>query len=200
MIRRMVPLVAILVATAGCGSPTAAVPTVAIESPPTLPSGIKTEFVEYVRWAKFKPGTTMVKRTTTETKGHPLKTVEVTTSKLLELTYDRAIVETHLTGTRFDGIKMDTAPVKATISRYYYLQDNVKIKVPKKDKTEPVTVTNKTYQADVISVKDRNEVGEVLTTLWTSDEVPGGLLKSESFLSDNGKLVTIELIELRAAQ
>ncbi len=199
MTRPLFPLFAIIVATAGCSSPTAA-PTVAIGSPPVLPSGTKTEFIEYVRWAKFKPGTTMVKRTVTEEKGNLLKTVEVTTSKLLELTDDRAIVETHLTGTRFDGIQMDTAPLKTTILRYYYLQDNVKIKTPKKDKTESVTVSNKTYQADVISGKDRNEAGEVSTTVWTSDDVPGGLLKSETFIPDTGKLMTIELIELRSAQ
>ncbi len=141
----------------------------------------------------------MVKRTVTEEKGNPAKTIEVTTSKLLELTAEHAVVETHLTGTRFDGVKMDTLPVKQTIQRYFYLQDNVKVDSVPKGTPEPVTVAGKTYQADVIRGKDRNEAGEVVSTVWASDEVPGGLLKSETLIPATGKLMTVELIELTPA-
>lgn len=167
---------------------------------PVQPSGTKTEFVEYVRWAKFKPGTTMVKRTITEEKGNPSKTIEVTMSTLLELTADHAVIETHLTGTRFDGVKMDTLPVTQKITRYFYLQENAKVDKLDKTKIETVTVAGKSYQASVTSGKDRNEAGEVTSTIWSSDEVPGGLLKSETLIQATGKLMTIELIELKPAE
>ncbi len=63
-----------------------------------------------------------------------------------------------------------------------------------------VTVAGKCYQASVVSGKDRNEAGEVTSTVWSSDEVPGGLLKSETLIQATGKLMTIELIELKPAE
>ncbi len=188
----------VAIAMAGCSpsvSKTDSVPVLPIQ-----PTGTKTEFVEYVRWAKYKPGTTMVKRTITEEKGNPSKTIETTTSKLMELTAEYAVVETHLTGTRFDGVKMDTLPVTQKISRYFYLQENAKVDKADKTKPETVTMAGKSYQASVSSGKDRNEAGEVTSTVWSSDEVPGGLLKSETLIQATGKLMTIELIELKPAK
>ena len=198
MIRSLFILSCVIAAGVGCSRSTPTPDAAVLPAPP--PSGTKTEFVEYVRWAKFKPGTTMVKRTITEEKGNPSKTIETTTSKLLELTADHAVVETHLTGTRFDGVKMDTLPVTQKITRYFYLQDNAKVDKADKAKSETVTVAGKSYQASVVSGKDRNEAGEVTSTVWSSEEVPGGLLKSETLIQATGKLMTIELIELKPAE
>ncbi len=167
--------------------------------PPPPPSGIKTENYDYTRWAKFKPGTVMIVRTTTEKDGHPDKSVEVVTSTLISLAEEEAVVESSQQGTRFDGVNLDTRPLKLPVKRYFYLQEPLKADASKDRRSEQITVAGKTYQARVVTGKSSNEAGEVDTTVWASDDVPGGLLKSITRIPATGKKTSIELIELKPA-
>ncbi len=182
-------------AAAGCSGR----PEPILATPPPPPTGIKTENFDYTRWAKFKPGTVIVVRTTTEKEGHPDKSVEVATSTLISLTEEEAVVESSQQGTRHDGLNLDTRPLKLPVKRYFYLQEETKPNDSKGERMEQVTVAGKTYQARVVTGKSSCEAGEVATTVWASDDVPGGLLKSITRIPATGKKTTVELVELKPA-
>jgi hypothetical protein len=170
---------------------------------PGTPSGEAIENPQYRSWAAFKPGTTVARRSTTEAAGEEGKTVTTTTDTLLEVTDTLVKIRTRTHSRRYDGFEAENPPDEYTIARLIPLPPGVsKVNFGKparggEEGEETVAVAGKEYRTRWHTGKDRNEAGEVEVRVWSSNEVPGGLVKSVTRIPAIGKTTTIELVEVR---
>lgn len=194
-----VPLLISLVGMVGCGESRAPVPVLpAVEVEPA-PETERAENPAYARWAAFPVGATVVQRSITEELGHPDKTTTILTFKLVEKTDDRLVLELKTHTTRYDGLVMDNPSDRLATDRYYRVPVGTKKPSPKDTgkPLETLTISKKTFPCRVVETRDRNEAGEVTSKTWTSDEMPGGLVKSISDTPGVKKRTTIEVTEVR---
>jgi hypothetical protein len=190
----------VLLAPIGCErSQTAAdVPRAQAEPP-----GAPREQIEnplYTNWAGFKPGTIVVYRAITAQAEHKTTTTTTTTYTLLERTEELVVVEMQAFTKRYDGLEIANPPEKLTSLRRISLPPGVQASEFSKAAgvlergEETVEANGRAYSAIWQKSKDRNEAGEVLVTTWTSDEVPGKLVRSVTHTPAIGKTTTTELI------
>jgi hypothetical protein len=167
-------------------------------------SGETVENPQYRSWAAFKPGTTVTRRTTTEATGGEGKTLTTTTDTLLEVTDAFVKIRTQSHSRRYDGYETRNPPDEYKLARLIPLPPGVSKEQFGKPAgggeqgEETVTVAGKEYRTRWHKGKDRNEAGEVEVRVWSSDEVPGGLVKSVTRIPAIGKTTTIELVEVKA--
>ncbi len=62
---------------------------------------------------------------------------------------------------------------------------------------ETVKVAGRDYDARWFKARSKIEAGETFTHSWSSDEVPGGLLKSVNTTPANKSSMTMELVEVK---
>lgn len=153
----------------------------------------------YKNWARFKVGTSV---TTTATTVGSSQTIETkTTTKLVELTPEKVVLE-RVVVSNATGTKVENPPQSLEYARKFFLLPGVK----KADLGKPqgavaegeqtVKVAGKEYKAKWYDTKGRTEAGETLIRSWMSDEVPGMLLKAETRVV--GKLkTTMEVTEIK---
>ena len=135
---------------------------------------------QYKNWAKFKPGTTVTTKTVSDMGGN--KTEMETTTTLVDVAPDKLTLEAK-TSMVMQGNKMDM-PANKT---------EVQAKIEKPAATAPAAdapkATTSTEDADAAGTKVKCTVTTMTTTTngmtinaktWTSDEVPGMIVKSES--------------------
>lgn len=188
-----------VVGLVGCGESRTPVPVLpAVEAEPA-PETERVENPAYARWAAFPVGTTVVQKSVTEELGHPDKTTTVLTFKLAEKADDRLVLELKTHTTRYDGLVMDNPPDRLATDRYYRVPAGAKKPSPKDTgkPLETLTISKKAFPCRVVETRDRNEAGEVTSKTWTSDEMPGGLVKSVSDTAGVKKRTTIEVMEVR---
>lgn len=183
--------------------------TTVVEAAPAVETGEPREQVEnpqYTSWAKFPPGTVAVHKTVIRGDGSDAATVMTTTYTLLEITPERAVVQMQVSTKRYDGFEANDRPEKFTHPKMLVLPPGMKKDRAGKptgvidDGEESITVAGKEYRAKWYKGKDRNEGGEMFTQVWSSPEVPGGLLKSVTRTPAIGKSTTIELVEIAAEE
>jgi hypothetical protein len=172
------------------------------DGPPAAARG-RVENPQYTSWARFPKRTAVVHKTVTETAGQPSVTVTTTTSTLTDLTPERAVVTVQAHTRRYDGHEANNPPDRFTFPKLMPLPPGVapadfgKPTGADKQGEETVRVGGKEYRARWHEGQDHSEAGEVLSKVWTSDAVPGGLVKSVTRTPGVGKTTTIELVAVR---
>ncbi len=105
--------------------------------------------------------------------------------------------------TRYDGLEIDNPPQKLTNLRRITLPPGTKASEFGKAAgvlergEEMVQASGRAYSTAWQKSKGRNEAGEVLVTTWTSDAVPGKLVRSVTHTPAIGKTTTIELVAVK---
>jgi hypothetical protein len=191
---RMIPclLLGLLV---GCGGEPVAV---AVPTPIEAPTGERVENPSYRNWAVFPAGTVVVRRSVTEEIGRPEKTTTTSTFTLVEKTDDAVTLELKTRTTRYDGLVLDNPPDRFTTERYFHLPpgQTPAAPVPAQELADPLLVGAIPYRVRLVESRDRNEGGEVLVKTWTSDAMPGGLVKSIAETPGVKKRTTIETTDV----
>jgi hypothetical protein len=152
----------------------------------------------YQSWAKQKPGTSITLKGMSEVGGQ--KSESTMTTKLVEATPDKVVVE-FTTTAKVMGKDFSQPPTKLefpkTITESQLAeQSNPKGKVG--EGTADVKVGDKTYKTKWYKIELDQMGSKVTTTVWTSQEVPGTLVKTESQFSGmvSGKS-SMELVEVK---
>ena len=157
---------------------------------------------EYEMWAKFKPGAMSKLQGHSEAMGQ--KSEQTITTKLIDLTPEKAVVETTMS-MMVGGNKMDMPGQKREVLAMVEMagvpasQPAAAGNAPKTDaktSTESVTVDGKKLDCKVTEAHNEQEGMKTMAKTWTSEQVPGGLVKLETETS--GKLeskTTQELVE-----
>jgi len=204
---RMLGVAALALATAGCGggSEPSGPPQVAAGAPvpaADLPRTDRVENPQYLRWAKFKPGTVVTFREVSQDGEN--RTETTTTYTLKEVTDTYAAVETGGPRKWPDGRVFDNDSQELK----HYRWQTVPAGQPKPpdpnrpmgayaDGEEAVTAAGRVVTAKWYKVKGRVDAGETITQAWFSDLVPGGLVKSVYTVPAAKKTVTGDLVEIK---
>jgi hypothetical protein len=136
---------------------------------------------EFASWSKFKKGASVTLKSVNEF--NKMKTESVVTMTLVEVGADKLVLET-VAVTKINGMEIKSPPVKRDVPKTFTIPKVDPKDVPKveKPKTEEGTETLKVGGVEVKAkwYKTTFEVMGTKTeaTNWTSDEIPGGLVKS----------------------
>lgn len=136
---------------------------------------------QYTAWAKFKPGTSVTTQMQSDMGGS--KTEIETTMTLVEINADKAVVENKST-MNMAGQKMDMpaqkTDVPAKIDKPATPPGGEAPKADVKESSEDVDVAGKKVTCKVVEAKTTANGMNMQSKTWTSDEVPGHLVKSET--------------------
>jgi len=156
----------------------------------------------YTQWAKFKPGTSTTITMSSDAGGQTSKTE--TKSTLAEVTADKVVVEVAMS-MEAAGQKMDMPAQKMDIPKKMDAQpaatpdakpDPNTPKADTKTSDESCTVPAGTFKCKC--VQSTMDVGgnKTVSKVWTSDEVPGGMVKMEA--TTDGPMKSVTKSELKA--
>ncbi len=151
---------------------------------------------QYTSWAKFKVGTSVTLKTESDMGG--MNSQMETTMTLLELTPDKAVVETKMSmnaaGHQMDmpARKMD---IPAKIEKPAPTLNGATpatepAKVDAKQSTEEIDVAGKKIKCKVVEATTVTNGMTTKSKSWTSEEVPGGLVKMEATMEGPAKGTT----------
>jgi hypothetical protein len=141
---------------------------------------------QYKDWARFKPGTSTTMAMTSDMGGQSSKSETRTTLK--EVNDDKLVVET-VTSMEAAGQKMDMPAQSMEIKK---MMDEMPAAPPAaqppadapkadvKTSEESVTVGGGTFKAKVAETSMDVAGSKTTSKTWTSEEVPGGIVKMES--------------------
>ncbi len=154
----------------------------------------------YKSWALFPVGTTIKTRTLTE-RGD-LRTETATTSRLIEKTTDKVVIESVVVSNA-TGQSVENPPQRFEYRRRFPLLPGVKkedVGTPKgviAQGEETVEIAGKRFRSRWYDAQGTTDAGPSITRTWMSEEVPGKLLKAVTRVPKAGKTTTIELVEIR---
>lgn len=189
-------------ALAGCGSKPDPSPVILSpeEQEKLTATTDKVEHPTYKLWAGFPAGTTVTQTTTTDTPKTEGKTVTTIVYKLVERTDEFVAVERQATTEYHGGRVEKNPPATDRSSRWVSLPGGVSKddwgKAKGKVVEEEVTVLGKVYKARKSESKGSTDAGELTQTVWTSDDMPGGLVRSVSRVPKVDETTTIEVTAL----
>jgi hypothetical protein len=152
---------------------------------------------QYRYWASFAKGTSVIHRSVTRVESTEGETVTTTTYVLAGLTPEEAVVEMKTATRRYDGFETNNPPSKFTYPKRLLLPPGHRAAESKDQGEEVVRLGGKDFHTKWQKSKDRDEAGEVFVQVWSSPEVPGGLVKSVLRTPAIGKTTTTELVEVR---
>jgi hypothetical protein len=166
-------LIAFAIATTACAVVCSASPERTIANP------------QYSTWAKHKLGTSIVLQATTTTGGASVNSQIVQT--LAELTRDHLVIEVQ---TKIDGLSdagVAAAPTqRITIKSHVAKSEIDKLALPDGTNgqitpagSENVSAAGKSYRCKVFDFSATQAGLNFKGKLWRSDEVPGGVVKTE---------------------
>lgn len=160
----------------------------------------------YKQWQAFPKGTTVVRRTTTRSGKAPRPTISHTTLRLLDKTDEIIVIEEQTQTERSNGETVQNEPMTFRYPRRIPLPPNIrkedwgKPQGIQKEGTEDVEVLGKTYHCRFFKYTSSTEAGEMLSTIWVSSDIPGGLVKSHSYVPNADETTIIELIQITIPQ
>ena len=189
--KRFTPLLAIafLAGTSGAADPPA-------------PAG-KLANPAYASWAKVPKGTAVTLKVVSDSAGQ--KSEVSMTSTLVELTADKATVEM-VSVTKAGGQEFKLPPTKQEFERFVAAPPGYDPKAPPKPEglveqsDTTLKIAGTSYKAKYTKIKQTPAPGtEVVVESWTSDDVPGMVLKSSSSYAGNGVVSksSTELVEVK---
>ncbi|MBI3830571.1 MAG: hypothetical protein HY291_13705 [Planctomycetes bacterium] len=137
---------------------------------------------EYKHWSQYKAGTWVTWKQTTDAAGN--KSVTETTLKLVEVNADKAVIET-LMKMEVAGQKIEQPAQKRDVPAKIekpapVKQEEVKDAPKPKEGEDTVTVAGKALKCKTIETTLDAAGQKGTTKAWTSDEVPGQMVKSET--------------------
>jgi hypothetical protein len=188
-------------ALAGCGpKPTPSPVLLSPEEEQKLAAAETVDNPQYKQWAPFPVGTTLTRRMTTDSAKSEGMTVTTFVFKITEKTADAVVVESEAT-TEYHGGRVDKNPsVTNRYPRRVALPDGIQKedwgKPNEKAEEEAVTVLGKTYKARKTTSKGSTDAGQLTQEVWSSDDMPGGLVKSVSTVPKVEETTTIEVVAL----
>jgi hypothetical protein len=140
----------------------------------------------YTQWAKYKPGTCTTVAMTSDAGGQSSKME--TKSTLAEVTPDKVVIDV-VTSMEAGGQKMDMPAQKMEIKKAMdatpapdaETQKQIDAaKANSKTSDETVTVAGGTFKAKLTESSMEANGMKTTSKVWTSDEVPGGMVKMEA--------------------
>jgi len=166
-----------------------------------LPKGELVEHPTYRQWKAFPVGTTVTQKTTTDSEQTPGMTVTVQVTLLKQKTDDFLVLESQSTTTYADGRINKQPAFESKIPREIRLPEGMSGENfgKPKDKLieEEVEAAGKKYRARKSESRGNTDAGALFQTVWSSDEMPGGLVKSVSKVPAVQETTTIEIIEVK---
>ena len=161
---------------------------------------------EFTSWSKFKGGASVTLKSTIDSGKMTLESLVTTT--LVEVGADKLVLETTAVS-KVNGMEFKAPAMKREVPKTITLpklekKDEPKVDRPKVDKpmTEEGTETLKVSGTDV-KAKWYKTTFEIMGTRtesknWTSDEIPGGLVKSVTKSSgESPSSITMEVVEFK---
>ena len=143
---------------------------------------------EYQSWSAFKAGALATVETTTDAAGS--KSTVKNTTKLVELSDEKAVLETTTTTTA-DGEETAMPAQKRDVPARID-----KPAPPKEDEPKPtegdedVMIGDRKVSCHWVQIVRESSGSKVTTKTWTSKSVPGGLVKMESKTESDGSVTT----------
>ena len=163
-----------------------------------------TDNPEFKAWSAYKVGTTVKRHQSVSTAGTKQE-MEMTT-KLVELAADKAVVEDSV-AMNVNGQVMNLPGNKRTIPAKLSGPAVVPPAVPNapkvdaKEGEETVEAGGKSYKCKTVETAMKGPQGETSSKIWTSTDVPGGLVKMTSQTNGAAKSeVTMTLVSIDAAK
>lgn len=154
---------------------------------------------EYHRWNKFPVGTTVTRRMVTDSAKTEGKTITTFIIKLKSKTDDDLTVETQAKTEYSDGRVMDNPPLTSRVPRRIMLPEGIdKAQWGKLigNAEETLTVLGKSYKCVRNESTGTTDAGKLLQTVWSSEEMPGVLVKSLTLVPAVEETTTIDVVEL----
>lgn len=191
---------------AGCGrggplpdAPPAPKPEPVAPTPPAPPPpvGERIEHPSYKLWGRFPVGASVTQTTTTRQIDKPDKTVTTIVFTLKAKTDDALVVESQATTAYADGREQANPAEEFTYARWIAPPPGVKKEERPAAPLEDVTVLGRTFACRKTEVKNPTDAGEMRTETWSSDAMPGGLVKSVSVVPKVNVTSTVEVTELK---
>ena len=173
-------------------------------TPPHCPAGPTVESPLYLRWARFKPGTRVVYRETSEVPGQD-KTEQQTSYQLMSVSDDKVVVAVKVEFVEAGGKLVANPSQEFTHAHRFELPAGAKAEDYDRPKgataapDETVELLGQKFACKVYKSTGRYESGPTATTTWLSDQVPGGLLRTVVVASPNNKTTTTVVSELAPA-
>ena len=164
----------------------------------TAQAGEKVDNPLYKHWAKFKPGAFSELKTESEVMG--MKNVSTMTTTLKELTPEKAVVEMSVVSV-VNGQETKVPPQKQEILAKIEEEKAKELDTPKKgDKRngaeiigvgeEEIKVGDKKVKCKWAEMKMTQEDTTTTTKVWTTDEVPGQVVKMVTNMDGKMKMKT----------
>jgi hypothetical protein len=159
----------------------------------------KIESPQYLRWVKFKPGTTVRIESKTI---NPEKTIEQTTIyKLVEVNEKQVVVEMSVEVR--NGASKEFNPGQIfTHKRWFELPKGVtkeSLAKPRgilEEGKEKLTAAGREFDTYWHKTKTRVEAGDSFFKVWYSDTAPGGIVKEENETPNAKSKTTRDLVEI----
>src|SRR5439155_12998084 len=163
----------------------------------------KVDNPEFANWSKFKKGTSVTLKATSDVAG--MKSESTITTTLVDVTADKVVVEMS-TATTANGMEFKTPALKRDILKAIPLPPGAKKedfapgKVPGsvEEGTETIKVAGKEYKTKWYKTKNSAGGNDIEGKMWMTEEVPGMIVKVES--STKGAVAsksTMELVEVK---
>jgi hypothetical protein len=144
-------------------------------------------------WNNFKPGAWVKLKTTSDmtVAGHKTTTSTEMKETLVAKTADKATVETEMT--MMGNTTKSKADIPLTSKATGTAQN------PAKMGSDTITVAGKTFKCKTFEVQSEANGMKTTTKTWMADEVPGGMVKSESTSTGSMSMKsTMELVDFKA--
>jgi hypothetical protein len=165
----------------------------------TAASAIAETNPAYEAWAKHKPGSMVVHKSTADMGGNKMES-EMTTT-LVEVTPEKVVVEMKNVMVMM-GNKIDSPPMKMDITKAMPTAPGQPADAPKpevKTSEETVTVGGKEYKCTVYETKMDSGGAVGVTKAWMSMDVPGGMVKSVMTMEKPmAGVTTVELVKFES--
>ena len=163
----------------------------------------KVDNPEFANWSKFKKGTSVTLKSTSDVAG--MTTESTITTTLVDVGTDKLVVEMS-TATKANGMEFKTPPIKRDVLKTIPLPEGVKKeefakgKVPGtlEEGTETLKVAGKEYKTKWYKTKTSAGGMNIEGKIWMTEEVPGMVVKMES--STKGAVAfktTLEVTEFK---
>ena len=140
---------------------------------------------EYTQWSKHKPGTSVTMSMVSEVAGQKSETVTKTTLK--SVADAELVLETTMTMMIADQ-KIEQPPMERKVPKML-----PKVEVPKETSTDPkpkieegqeeLEIAGKKLKCKRMKTTTEVAGSTMVSTMWTTDDVPGGLVKMETSMS-----------------
>jgi hypothetical protein len=134
---------------------------------------------QYKQWSKFKAGAWVKHKS--ETSFGDQKTSQEMTTKLVELTPEKAVIESTISMTMGDQ-KMDMPAQKMDVPAKVEkkTEPTAAEKPATKEGDETITVAGKSLKCHWTETTIKQEGGTIVSKVWMCDDIPGSMAKMES--------------------